>query len=213
MSDSGPDISRPRLSGPDVTAGDTPGPAISGPGLNAAAPRRPAPQPPLASVTREDRLGPARRAFWHQVIVEMLTTLSAMSTETGATGDGRMAVITHQGQRIPISRVHPLMACSVPSGPRSLSTILQCSVFQITTPGGEVYTLPVHEIASIHTLTPELVEALAEARRQAGDGAGGATGTDEPFGFAAFTSLARAERDAEEEAGGGPLDPPLPPAV
>lgn len=102
--------------------------------------------------------------------------------------DGRLAIITSLGQRIPIAEVHPVFACGVrdADGANLLSTIIECSVFEIRTPGGEVHTLPIHEIKAFHALTPELVEELGKALNVQ-DGDNGA----QPFGFAAFTSLAR----------------------
>lgn len=108
--------------------------------------------------------------------------------EPGNVFDGRLAVITSLGQRIPIAEVHPVFACGMrsPDGSNLLSTIIECSVFEIRTPGGEVYTLPIHEIKAFHALTPELVEELGKALGvQSGEDA------TQPFGFAAFTSLAR----------------------
>ncbi len=155
-----------------------------------------------------------RDLFWQNVVREMLSGLAAAAATSGgrlsvgpkgaATGgspvhdlfDGRMAVVTRLGQRIPIADVTPLFACSIPSsGPsaamdRAISADVQCTVFQITTPGGEVYTLPVHEIAMIHSLSHQLVERLQQAAVQQA-----APGDDRPFGFAAFTSLANSERD------------------
>ena len=74
-----------------------------------------------------------------------------------------------------------------------LAADVQCSIFQIRTPSGEVYTLPIHEIVSVHALSESLVRqmeaaALAQADSSEPDAA--------PFGFAAFTSLARSEREA-----------------
>lgn len=102
--------------------------------------------------------------------------------------DGRLAVITSLGQRIPIAEVHPVFACGIrgPEGANLLSAIVECSVFEIRTPGGEVYTLPIHEIKAFHALTPELVEELGKAAGVHEEG-----NATEPFGFAAFTSLAR----------------------
>lgn len=108
--------------------------------------------------------------------------------EPGNMFDGRLAVITSLGQRVPIAEVHPVFGCGVPgpNGANPLSMIVECSVFEIRTPGGEVYTLPIHEIKAFHALTPELVEEIG---RSAGlEGSGDA---EKPFGFAAFTSLAR----------------------
>jgi hypothetical protein len=111
-----------------------------------------------------------------------------VGAEPGNLFDGRLAVITSLGQRIPIAEVHPVFACGVrgPDGSHLLSSIIECSVFEIRTPGGEVYTLPIHEIKAFHALTPELVEELGKAL-------GVQKGEDDsqPFGFAAFTSLAR----------------------
>ncbi len=115
--------------------------------------------------------------------------------------DGRLAVITTQGTRIPIAEVHPLFACGVASdnGDRALSNAVECTVFQISTPPGEVYTLPLSEIRGFHSLSPELVQrmqAQAEAQMQFARRAEGET--DQPFGFAAFTSLSRNEREENE---------------
>jgi hypothetical protein len=75
---------------------------------------------------------------------------------------------------------------------RELSTDVQCTVYQIRTPEGEVHTLPIHEIRSFHSLSPDLIERLKQAARaqNAADGKPD-LGEDVPFGFAAFTSTAR----------------------
>lgn len=106
--------------------------------------------------------------------------------------DGRLAVITSLGQRVPIAEIHPVFACGVKSknGSNLLSSIVECTIFEITTPGGEVYTLPVHEIKAFHALTPELVEEIAKAAEQQ-QNKDSRSGESLPFGFAAFTSLAR----------------------
>lgn len=163
-----------------------------------------------------------RELFWQNVVREMLNTLAAAAAVSGgrlgtgaaaaATGsspihelfDGRMAVVTRLGQRIPIADVVPLFACSINTGAspngaaeRSLSADVQCTVFQITTPGGEVYTLPLHEISSVHSLSDHLIRRLqAAAHAQAQALGAGSADDDRPFGFAAFTSLARSEQDA-----------------
>ncbi len=155
-----------------------------------------------------------REVFWHNVIREILNALSAAAASGGRLKaspsgaamsasptddifDGRMAVITRFGQRIAIADVFPVFACSVPTtkGDRMLSGDVQCSVFQIRTPSGEVYTLPLHEIVAVHSLSEELItrmEAAAEAVAEVDEGEG------HPFGFAAYTSLARSEREARE---------------
>lgn len=161
----------------------------------------------------------ARELFWQNVSRDILTTLSVLAQhqraaeqqlklEQGASTpsdvksagesqghpfDGRMAVITSLGQRIPIAEVHPLFACSINDTPqhRALSAKVQCSVFQIRTPAGEVYTIPLHEIASFHALTPELMQKITDAS------SGQSSDDGRPFGFAAFRSLAEGE-DGED---------------
>ncbi len=105
--------------------------------------------------------------------------------------DGRMAVITQLGVRIAIADVYPLFACSIgeTAVERALSEDVQCSVFQIRTPQGEVFTLPVHEIRAFHSLSGELMRQIAAASsREDSDG----LKTTVPFGFGAYTSLAKA---------------------
>ncbi|MEL6499024.1 MAG: hypothetical protein AAF937_01675 [Planctomycetota bacterium] len=176
-----------------------------------------------------------RELFWQNVIREMLTALStaamrrdaqvqaakrkvmttSIETADGTISeaviapeppednlfDGRLALITTQGTRIPIAGVMPMFACGINTSDhaRRLSVAVECTVFQVRTPTGEVYTLPLHEVRGFHALTPELVDTL---KAQA---APVMPTTDEPFGFAAFTSLAR---DAEANAGDSPSDRP-----
>jgi hypothetical protein len=111
--------------------------------------------------------------------------------------DGRMAVLTRGGERIPIADVRPLLACSVPGtdAERALSIDVQCTIFQIVAPSGEVFTLPLHEIRAIHAISEDLMARLARAAHQQ-DAQSGRPGDDpdaKPFGFAAFTSLARSK--------------------
>lgn len=112
--------------------------------------------------------------------------------------DGRMAIITSLGQRIPIAAVQPVFACGVRGkhGPDWLSTTVECTVFEIRTPGGQAFTLPVHEVHCFHSLTPELLEHIRQAAQAAGGGPGDEA--EQPFGFAAFTSLARSGRELGE---------------
>lgn len=141
-----------------------------------------------------------RQLFWHNVVREMLTGLSVLAQSKPEFFDGRFAVLTTAGERVPIGEVYPLFACSIPgtAWEREASVAVQCTVFRITTPDGEVYTMPVHEIRAMHALTPELMEQLAEAEGEAGDE------TDEetrPFGLAAFSALPKAPpADAPSEA-------------
>jgi hypothetical protein len=116
--------------------------------------------------------------------------------------DGRLGVVTTQGVRIGIADVYPLFACTIGESDleRALSEDVQCSVFQIRSPQGEVFTLPVHEIRSFHSLSEALMEQIASAG--SGEDAAG-TRTSVPFGFGAFTSLARAAEGSAAGAGAG----------
>ena len=163
-------------------------------------------------------LAEAREMFWQNVTREMLTSLAmqrsrlvsqaeAARRQIVAQGgedpgpplslpgfDGRMALVTRLGERIPIADITPLFACSIggTSRQRALSEDVQCTVFQVRTPSGEVYTFPIHEIRGLHALTEEAMQALQEeASEEQGKAISGV-----PFGFAAFTSLAR-ELEAE----------------
>lgn len=133
-----------------------------------------------------------RELFWQNVVQEMLTGLASLS-QSGTNADvfdGRIAVITSLGHRIPVADVMPLFACGVPGSDREkhLSMAVECTVFQIRTPDGEVFTLPLHEARMIHALSEELAERVKAAGRRENDEA---NASDQPFGFAAFTSLAR----------------------
>ena len=145
-----------------------------------------------------------RELFWHNVMREILTSLSVMRLKRGdgpydpdtevqirQTFDGRLAIITSLGNRIPIGEVHPVFACSIQgsSSMRQLSEDVQCTVFQIRTPAGEVHTIPLHEMRGFHALTPELMARLEAQAQEAADAS--TKNKDEPFGFGAFTSIAR----------------------
>src|SRR4051812_39766329 len=47
--------------------------------------------------------------------------------------DGRLAIVTSLGQRVPIGAVYPLFACGIPTsdGDKSLSMAVECTVFQV----------------------------------------------------------------------------------
>jgi hypothetical protein len=159
-----------------------------------------------------ESIAQTRELFWHNVTRELLTSLSiayaSRSDEHREDDqfDGRLGVITTNGARIPIGAVYPLFACSLAGtdAERALSMEVECTVFQIETPEGQVFTLPVHEIRAIHSLSATLMEQIkAQAEAQAAAQAGG-EGTDEgedgqgmPFGFAAFTSLERSRRQPQ----------------
>lgn len=99
--------------------------------------------------------------------------------------DGRICIITTFGERIPIAEVKPLFAMGVDQSPetRALSMAVECSVFQVRSPKGMVYTLPIHEIRAVRAVSEELMMEIERERENSGPAS--------PFGFAAFTSLAR----------------------
>jgi len=158
-----------------------------------------------------------REIFWHDVLREMLMSLAMRcaqherggGTNTGpivapglpeADGmfDGRLGVIINQGQRIPIASIMPVFSMGVGRTPaeRALSMAVECTIFQIRTPAGEVFTLPIHEIRAFHSMSEELIQSLERTAREAlsepDDSRDEAAG---PFGFAAFTSLSRRAAD------------------
>lgn len=130
-----------------------------------------------------------RTLFWQNVVREMLNDLSIMCQTHPELFDGRFGIVTSQGVRVGIKHIFPLFACSIPGSTweREASVAVQCTVFRIATPDGEIYTLPVHEVAAVHSMTPELIEQMAQAEREA---AGESEETEKrPFGLAAFTAL------------------------
>jgi hypothetical protein len=167
----------------------------------------------------------ARDLFWQNVIRQILTSLSIewlnrnqQRSLPAAQGpppedlfDGRLGILTHAGERIPIAQVFPVPPCGpgADESSRQLSMAIECSVFQIRTPTGEVFTLPLQEMRGFHALTPELMQALEEAARKdlAEDQQPASDGPGTPFGFAAFTSMERANREKLR----GPAYPQHPP--
>ncbi len=142
---------------------------------------------PAPAVEPVQRLEHTRSVFWQNVVRELLVGLPALAARHPQMMDGRIAVLTRAGERIPIGGVEPLFPCSV-SSPETMQLCMavQCTVFNIRTPTGEVFTLPLEEIRGVHTLTEDLIRQIEQAAKQvAGEDA------DEPFGFAAFTSLAK----------------------
>ncbi|MFG0306257.1 MAG: hypothetical protein ACF8Q5_08600 [Phycisphaerales bacterium JB040] len=166
------------------------------------------------------RAGPVERRrdlFWQNVVRESLMALAAAAqSSTGRTSptpsgvahspspvgelfDGRIAVITHLGQRIPIADLHPVFACSISGSPqdRVRSADVQCTVFRITTPSGETFTLPLSQIAMVHALSDALIRRL-EAAAEAQAAALEVEEEDKlPFGFAAYTSLKASEDESD----------------
>ncbi|MCA9280272.1 MAG: hypothetical protein H6815_05835 [Phycisphaeraceae bacterium] len=156
----------------------------------------------------------ARSLFWLNVMREILTSLASESLRRPqleasdllqAAGDvesveyedednmfdGRLAVLTHAGERIPIADVQPIMTAgpNTTGDERELSMTVECTVFQITTPTGEIFTLPLEEMRGFHALTPQLMDRIKQSAR--GQEIGVSSDGAEPFGFAAFTSLAK----------------------
>jgi len=148
-----------------------------------------------------------RALFWTNVAREMLTSLSAMLTVQNQPSalDGRLSILTHAGERIPIAEVHPLFACSIPGtdAERDLSAAVQCSVFRVVTPSGEAFTLPLSEVRAFHAVSEELQRRIQEEMGGVDSGTGG-----EPFGFAAFAETSRQQR-LEAESMRGPSHPAI----
>ena len=177
------------------------------------------PQAPAVPHMNPTQVVAARHLFWENVIREILPSLSTLcamrppdSPDKAATKvpdevkadaaaggepdydpslfDGRLAVITKAGERVAIAQVLPLFACGINTvQDRGLSLALECTVFQISTPDGHVYTLPLHEIRAFHALTPEVMKNLERAARGRALAHGDDSEEKNPVGFAAFTSL------------------------
>lgn len=158
----------------------------------------------------------ARDLFWQNVLREILTSLSAAAAARTRAGegtpgggsaggeeddlfDGRLAVLTRGGERIPIADVFPLFACGINTGQeqRSLSLAVECTVFQIRTPDGQVFTLPLHEVRAFHALSPQLMQQLEETARRQAQEEDETTRLARPFGFAAFTTMAGEQASGE----------------
>ncbi len=146
---------------------------------------------PLAMDPRETKL--LREMLWHNVVREMLTALCFETGQADADGkprvlDGRLTVITFRGERIPIGAVRPLINFGLGNTrqERQLSMMIQGTVFQIVTPEGDVFTLPLHEIRGLHALSESIMDQLRAATEESGQEKKG-----EPFGFAAYTQLAQ----------------------
>lgn len=128
----------------------------------------------------------ARDLYWQDIVREMLTGLSMMHGQPPEMFDGRFAVLTNGGERIPIAEVFPMFACALngSADERAFSVAVECTVFRIRTPSGEVFTLPLHEVRGLHGLTPELVKLLEQESLER-------LGNDDrpsaPFGLAAYT--------------------------
>lgn len=203
--------------GPTPTATGNPAygqsPAPSGMGHTPEGPIAPAPAAPGRVLVRRD-------VFWNNVVRDILMAMATAAasssgrlqpTVTGAENstspldqmfDGRVGVMTTLGQRIPIADLYPVFSCSSadPDADRSLAADVQCTIFRIKTPTGESYTLPISQIVGVHSLSDELVQEL-ERQSQIQEGVDTEHIDRAPFGFAAYTSLARAEREEHAQAG------------
>lgn len=155
-----------------------------------------------------------RDVFWQNVCREILMALAAAASH--ASGrldegpaaaqnspspvaelfDGRMGLITTLGQRIPIADVVPMFAYSMAgcADDRARSGDVQCTVFRITTPTGETYTLPITQIVGVHSLSASLIEQIEDSQDEQDD-----EQERIPFGFGAYTSLARSEQQASQQ--------------
>jgi len=144
-----------------------------------------------------NRLGELRTVYWQNVTREMLAAFAILSHSSPDIMDGRVSIITSLGERIPVSGVEPLFPCSVVDDPkaRALCMAVQCTVFNIRTPVGEIVTLPLSEIVSVRVLSDELLRQLEAAASRLGSG-----DPSEPFGFAAYTSLAKQQAENKERA-------------
>ncbi|MGV6815156.1 MAG: hypothetical protein ACWA5W_09140 [Phycisphaerales bacterium] len=165
------------------------------------------------SITPASRTMARRDVFWSNVVREILMSLAsaaahasgrlstgpaganASPTPVGELFDGRMGIITALGQRIPIADIVPVFSCSMDGceADRSRSRDVQCTIFKINTPTGESYTLPISQIIGVHSLSDALMDELEEATMEEED----EDGNRVPFGFSAYTSLARSEAEPD----------------
>lgn len=171
----------------DEPTNDTPGDAPDAAPIVRTVPH------PLSAVPEAPHVEPLRNleeiraVFWQNVVREMLTAMPALAAAHPDAMDGRIAILTHAGERIPIAGVEPLFPCSfLAPDARQLCMAIQGTVFNVRTPNGEIFTIPLKEIRAIHTLSDELLHELEKLGRQfAEDG----DSAEEPFGFAAFRSM------------------------
>lgn len=164
------------------------------------------------------RVQARRDQFWSNVLRDTLMAMASAAASSSARlsptptaaqhsilpvdelFDGRMGIITSLGQRIPIADIFPVFACSAVGSQddRERSADVQCTVFRITTPSGETYTLPISQIIGIHSLSEDLVKQLEAATEDLQDeDHAGSQGL--PFGFGAYTALSRSEAQENSE--------------
>ncbi len=162
------------------------------------------------------RVQARRDQFWSNVVRDSLMAMASAAASSSARlsptpsaaqhstkpiddlFDGRMGIITTLGQRIPIADIFPVFACSAVGSmaDRERSADVQCTIFRITTPTGETYTLPISQIIGIHSLSEDLVRQLEDASEDMQDD--NSNDTERlPFGFAAYTELSRSEAQSK----------------
>ncbi len=178
-----------------------PDPVSNTPPTPASAPSTPPPLLHPASrapgIEPLHRLAESRSLFWQNVVREILLTFPLLASERPEVADGRIGILTHAGERIPLGAVEPMFPCSIASPhAMQLCMAVQATVFNVRTPTGEMFTIPLHEIRAIHSLTDELMKELEDEARRLNTDSEGA----EPFGFAAYTSLARQQGGDTESA-------------
>jgi hypothetical protein len=169
---------------------------------------------PGAALADLKAVATARQVFWSNVMREILVSLcvaSARQAQHAATSgaslvpagaedpskifDGRLAVITSWGLRLSLAAIEPVLGSAPSGGKTPMQQAIECTVFQLRTTDGDVWTLPLHEIRAFHALTEELMQELARA---AGAEEGGEE-ESQPFGFKAFTSLSRMQPSPASE--------------
>lgn len=148
----------------------------------------------------------ARKLFWGNVLREILCALCMESmkrqhadsppapeqhtvdvgSDPSKIFDGRLAIITSWGARLPIAAIEPVLGVGPARGATAMSVAVECTVFQVRTTGGDVWTLPLHEIRGFHALTEQIMQALATAAEEE---EGDQEQQRRPFGFKAFASL------------------------
>lgn len=123
--------------------------------------------------------------------------------------DGRMGVVLQSGERISIAHVQLLLAAgAVGIEDRAIAMAVDSTVFQITTPEGHLLTVPVQQVRAFHAVSPELMEQLQKRAARASRGPRARRENEVvPFGFAAFTSLARGESPDGEKPSELPATP------
>lgn len=169
---------------------NTPDPAVQPTPASATPPQLLHPASAAPGVEPLHQLAESRSLFWQNVVREILLTFPGLAAERPEVADGRIGILTHAGERIPVAGVEPMFPCSIAS-PQAMQLCMavQATVYNVRTPTGEVFTIPLHEIRGVHSLTDELMKQLEDEARRLHTDAQGA----EPFGFAAYTSLARSQ--------------------